>query len=248
MREFEGMSVVVTGAGAGIGSAAALMFARRGAKLVVNSMTAANCAAVAERIKALGGSAVAVPGDASDEDTVRRLFEAAPVPDVLVNCAGVVPQGDLFTTDMSDWDAAFGTNVKSVFLCSREAVARMLGRGGAIVNVASVAGVKGVKNRALYSATKGAVIALTKSLAAEHVGDGIRINAVSPGTVISPSLRARIDQADDPQAEMAMFVSRQPMGRLGEPDEIAEAILFLANPGNGFMTGQNLVCDGGISM
>ena len=148
---------------------------------------------------------------------------------------------------MSVWDEAFDTNVKSVFLTCREAVRRMRGRGGAIVNVASVAGFKGIRNRALYAATKGAVIALTRSMAAEYVAEGIRVNAVSPGTVLSPSLQARIDTAADPAEEKRMFERRQPIGRLGTPEEIAEAILFLADPANSYMTGENLVCDGGAT-
>ena len=248
MDEFSKKTIIVTGAGAGIGRAAALAFARRGAERLIVNSRGAHCEETAAAVRALNVQCTAVPGDIGQAETVERLFaEAHGRVDVLVNCAGVVPQGDLLTTDMSAWDAAFDTNVKAVFLTCREAVRLMRGRGGAIVNVASVAGFKGIKNRALYSATKGAVIALTKSMAAEYVGDGIRINAVSPGTVLSPSLQARIDLAEDPAAEKNMFESRQPIGRLGTPEEIAEVILFLASPANSYMTGENLVCDGGAT-
>lgn len=245
---FQGKTVIVTGSGGGIGRAAALAFAREGAACVVVNSRSTQCESVAAEINALGCKGIAVCGDVGLEDTILRLFEAAGQVDVLVNCAGVVPQGDLFSTDMQTWDSSFDTNVKSVFMACREAVAQMRGRGGAIVNVASVAGFKGIKNRALYSATKGAVIALTKSLAAEYVTEGIRINAISPGTVLSPSLQARIDTAADPAAEKRMFESRQPMGRLGTPEEIAAAILFLADPDNSYMSGANLVCDGGATV
>lgn len=247
MGEFEGKTIVVTGAGAGIGRATALAFARRGAQRVIVNARGPRCVEVRREIEALGCACAAVQGDIGAEETVARLFQAAGDVDVLVNCAGVVPQGDLLTTDMAEWDAAFNTNVKSVFLTCREAVRRMHGRGGAIVNVASVAGFKGIRNRALYAATKGAVIALTKSMAAEYVAEGIRINSVSPGTVLSPSLQARIDAAEDPAAEKRMFERRQPIGRLGTPEEIAEAILFLASSSNSYMTGENLVCDGGAT-
>lgn len=247
MQEFIGKTVVVTGAGAGIGRATSIEFARRGAKCVIINARSESCLGVRDAILALGCEAVAVPGDIGREETVRALFVTAENVDVLVNCAGVVSQGDVLNTDLNEWDAAFATNVKSVFLTCREAVRRMRGKGGAIVNVASVAGFKGIRNRALYAATKGAVIALTKSMAAEYVSEGIRVNAVSPGTVLSPSLQARIDMAADPVAEKRMFESRQPIGRLGTPEEIAEAILFMASPRNTYMTGENLICDGGAT-
>lgn len=247
MQEFSQKTIIVTGAGAGIGRAVALAFARRGADRIIVNSQSSRCEAVCREIEALGCEAYAVCGDIGSPETVRRLFEVAGSVDVLVNCAGVVPQGDLLAADLTQWDACFNTNVKSVFMTCTEAVRSMRGRGGAIVNVASVAGFKGIKNRALYSATKGAVIALTKSMAAEYVAEGIRINAVSPGTVLSPSLQARIDSAADPEEEKHMFESRQPIGRLGTPEEIAEAILFLASPRNSYMTGENLVCDGGAT-
>lgn len=247
MGDFSGKTVVVTGAGAGIGRAAALAFARRGAERVIVNGRSARVEDAARQIAGLGVQCAAVVGDIGKEETVERLFAAAENVDILVNCAGIVPQGDLLSTDMSVWDEAFDTNVKSVFLTCREAVRRMRGRGGAIVNVASVAGFKGIRNRALYAATKGAVIALTRSMAAEYVAEGIRVNAVSPGTVLSPSLQARIDTAADPAEEKRMFERRQPIGRLGTPEEIAEAILFLADPANSYMTGENLVCDGGAT-
>lgn len=247
MGDFSGKTVVVTGAGAGIGRAAALAFAQRGAERVIVNGRSARVEDAARQIAALGVQCAAVVGDIGKEETVERLFAAAENVDILVNCAGIVPQGDLLSTDMSVWDEAFDTNVKSVFLTCREAVRRMRGRGGAIVNVASVAGFKGIRNRALYAATKGAVIALTRSMAAEYVAEGIRVNAVSPGTVLSPSLQARIDTAADPAEEKRMFERRQPIGRLGTPEEIAEAILFLADPANSYMTGENLVCDGGAT-
>lgn len=247
MPDFSGKTVIITGAGAGIGKAAAVSFAAQGAKLVVVNSKSDTCSITAREIERLGCTAKAIRGDASNPLIVSALFDAAEEADILVNCAGVVPQGNVETTDLEEWDEVWNTNVKSVFLNSREFLNRRK-RNGVIVNVASVAGFKGIKNRALYSATKGAVIALTKSMAVEYVADGWRINAISPGTVYSPSLQHRIEAAANPSAEKQMFESRQPMGRLGTPEEIAQAILFLASPNNTYMTGVNLVCDGGATV
>ena len=247
MREFEGKTVIVTGGGAGIGRASAVGFAKRGAKHVVVNARGASCEDAKREIEALGCKCTAVQGDIGREETIEALFRAAEDVDILVTSAGYVPAGDVLNTDMADWDIAFDTNVKSVFLCCREAVRRMKGRGGAIVNVASLAGLHGVKNRTLYATTKGAVLAMTKSLALEYLRDGIRVNAVCPGTVLSPSVQRRIDNSEDPEAMMRMFVARQPGGRLGTPEEIAEAVLFMASPANTFTTGEFLVCDGGAN-
>lgn len=247
MCDFAGKTIIVTGAGAGIGRASAIAFARRGAKRIIINSASRSCEDTVIEIRKLGADCISVIGDIGKKETVDRLFAGIDSLDVLVNCAGIVPQGDLLSTDLEQWDVAFDTNVKSIFMTCRAAVSLMQKSGGAIVNVASVAGFKGIKNRALYSATKGAVIALTKSMAVEYVQNGIRINSVSPGTVLSPSLQARIDTAVDPIKEKRMFDARQPIGRLGTPEEIAEAILFLASPANSYMVGENLVCDGGAT-
>ena len=251
MFDFSNMTVIVTGSGAGMGREAAKLFAKYGANVVVNS-TSATCEDARAEIEAAGGSVMAVCADVGTmtgcetiiDETVKRFGRI----DVLVNAAGIVVDGSVETADLNDWDRSMDTNVKSVFMLSRFAMPYLRETKGAIVNVASVVAIKGVKNRAIYSATKGAMIALSQSMAAEYVGEGIRINCVSPGTVLSPSLQGRIDRTDDPQAALAGFVSRQPMGRLGTSDEVAKAIVFAAGQGIGFMSGTNIVVDGGMTI
>lgn len=251
MFDFKDMTVIVTGSGAGMGREAAKLFARLGANVVVNSLSA-SAQGTCDEIIAAGGSALFVQADVSREEDCRRLIAAAAERfgriDVLVNAAGVVADGSVETANMDDWDRCMNTNVKSVFMLSRFAMPYLRETKGSIVNVASVVAIKGVKNRAIYSATKGAMIALSQSMAAEYVAEGIRINCVSPGTVLSPSLQGRIDRTDDPQAALANFVARQPLGRLGESEEVAKAIVFAAGQGIGFMTGANIVVDGGMTI
>ena len=251
MFDFKDMTVIVTGSGAGMGREAAKLFAQMGANVVVNSLSQ-SAKGTCEEIVAEGGSALFVQADVSQEEDCRRLIAEAAERfgriDVLVNAAGVVADGSVETANMDDWDRCMNTNVKSVFMLSRFAMPYLRETKGSIVNVASVVAIKGVKNRAIYSATKGAMIALSQSMAAEYVAEGIRINCVSPGTVLSPSLQGRIDKTDDPQAALANFVARQPLGRLGESAEVAKAIVFAAGQGIGFMTGANIVVDGGMTI
>lgn len=250
--EFAGKRIILTGAGAGIGEAAAFEFAEKGAAVVVNARTE-SCEQVAAAIQAAGGRAIACPGDVSQPEAADRLFQLAQENfggvDVLVNVAGIVPAGDVTQATVEQCDEVMRVNVRSVMLTCQRAISLFRAQGGGvIVNVASVAATKGVRNRALYSASKGAVLALTKAMAMDHIQENIRINAVSPGTVLSPSLKRRIESAQDVQAEYKMYESRQPIGRLGTPEEIAQAILFLASDRNSFMTGTNLVVDGGATL
>jgi len=251
MFDFSNMTVIVTGSGAGMGREAAKLFAQYGANVVVNSLSA-SCEDTRAEIEAAGGSVMAVQADVGTMEGCRKIIEETAEKlgriDVLVNAAGMVVDGSVETANIDDWDRSMDVNVKSVFLLSRMAMPYLRETKGSIVNVASVAALKGLKNRAIYSATKGAMIALSQSMAAEYVGEGIRINCVSPGTVLSPSLQGRIDRTDDPEQAMKNFVSRQPLGRLGTSDEVAKAIVFAAAQGIGFMTGANIVVDGGMTI
>jgi len=243
---------VITGASVGIGQSTAELFAREGARVVVNSQSVRG-AAVADQIAKNGGSAAFVQGDVTQPDDAQRIIDATVQQfgrlDVLVNNAGIVLPGTVDTTSVEDWDRTIAVNVRGVYLMSKAAVQQMLQQGsGAIVHNSSIAGVKGLKDRAAYCASKGAVVALTKAMAIDYVDKNIRVNCVNPGTTLTPSLQDRIDAFDDPVAAKKMFISRQPMGRLGEPDEIAAGILYLASDEASFVTGAVLNIDGGLTV
>lgn len=247
---FENKTVIITGSGAGIGRSAAVAFAKAGANVVTNSISGNR--SVCDEILAEGGNAIYVQADVSTAAGVEKLFAEAVAAygkiDVVVNAAGIVPEGNVETCDEDEWDRVMRINVKSVYLMAHHAIPHLRKTKGCMVNITSTVAVKGVANRASYSASKGAVLSLSRSMAIEYAGEGIRINCVCPGTVVSPSFMQRVNNAADPEVAMKNFVSRQPMGRLGEPDEIARAILFAADPNVGFMTGANIVVDGAMTV
>ncbi|PWM32509.1 MAG: oxidoreductase [Clostridiales bacterium] len=249
--DFSGKTVIVTGAGAGMGRAAALGFARLGASLVVNSISD-SAAKVCADLVAQGVPAIFVKADVSEKEGAKKLIETAVKTfggiDVLVNAAGIVANGSVEDCDEETWDKSMKVNVKSVYLTSRLAMPYLRQRKGVIVNITSTVAIKGVINRAAYSATKGAILSLSRSMAAEYIGEGVRVNCVCPGTVESDSFKRRVAASPDPEQAMKDFVARQPMGRLGRPEELAEAILFAASPDVTFMTGANIVVDGGMTI
>lgn len=250
---FQGKVVLVTGAGVGIGRATAIAFAREGADVVVNSLTPANGEATAGLAKAAGARTIYVQGDVSRagdaERMVRETVRAFGRLDVLVNNAGTVLPGRVDNTSEDDWDRTMAVNLKGPFLVSKSAIAEMRKTGGGvIVNTSSVVAIKGVKDRAAYTASKGGLWALTKAMAADYLPDKIRVNCVCPGTIETPSLQRRIQAFTDPVKARADFIARQPMGRLGRDDEIAAAILFAASDETGFMNGATITIDGGMSM
>lgn len=249
---FKDKCVIVTGAGAGIGRAAALKFAQEGAKVVCNSNNE-TAQATAQMILQHGGDALFVMGDISVEEDVRRVVEQTMQTygriDVLVNNAGIVFAGTLENTAKEAFEKTMDVNVIGTFMMSQCAVEHMLRQGGGvIVNTASVAGIKGHVNRLAYAASKGAVIAMTKSMALELCRQNIRVNCVCPGTTLTPSLKERIEATEDPPATLREFSNRQPLGRLGMPEEIAEAILFAACDDAAYMTGASIIIDGGMTM
>ncbi|MCI5957097.1 MAG: SDR family oxidoreductase, partial [Clostridiales bacterium] len=229
MYRFKDKTVIVTGSGAGMGREAAMLFAAEGANVVVNSLSC-SAQATCDEIIRLGGNALFVQGDVGNaafcECLIAATVERFGGIDVLVNAAGIVVDGSVETARLEDWDRSMDCNVKSVFLLCRFAMPYLRLTKGSIVNVASTVALKGVANRAIYSATKGAMVALSQSMAAEYVAEGIRVNCVSPGTVYSPSFQQRVDTAPDPQKALASFIQRQPMGRLGTAQEVARAIVF----------------------
>ena len=238
-----GKRAVITAAAHGIGRASAIAFAREGARVVATDIDEAGLASLAKEEPRL----VTARLDVRDDGAVARLAAAEPAIDVLFNCAGYVHGGTVLDCTDADWDLAFDLNVRSMFRTIRAWLPGMLERGkGSIVNMASAASsVKGAANRFVYGTTKAAVIGLTKSIAADYVGRGIRCNAICPATVDTPSLRQRIASAGDPEAAHRAFLARQPMGRFATAEEIAALVLYLASDESGFTTGIAHVIDGG---
>ena len=244
---------LVTGAGAGIGKASALLLAKEGAKVAVADSDVAAAEETTEMIRKAGRDAISLKGDVSVEADCAGMVEATTAQwgrlDILCNIAGVVLGGILDKTTDREWNASMDVNLRSIYLCSKHAIPLMKrSGGGSIVNMASVAGLMGVKNRAAYSASKGGVIALTKSMAIDYVEDGIRVNSICPGTVDSPSLKKRLEALPDPAAARRDFTARQPMKRFGRPEEIAYAVLFLSSDESSFITGTEIIVDGGMSL
>ncbi|MDR1535802.1 MAG: glucose 1-dehydrogenase [Planctomycetota bacterium] len=251
--DFTGKAVLVTGAGAGIGRAAAVLFGKAGAKVAINTLDTGRGEKTLDLVKRAGApQAVFIQGDVSLKADAERMISAAVEAfgklDVLINNAGIVIPGTALDTTEADLERTLAVNVKGLFILSQLAIRQMLRQGGGvIVNNGSSAALKGVANRAAYSASKGAVLALTRAMAADHRRDNIRINCVCPGTTLTPSLEARISALPDPKAAMAEFENRQPIGRLGTPEEIAGAMLFAAWDGNSFMNGAIISVDGGMT-
>jgi len=238
-----GKRAVITAAAHGIGRASAIAFAREGARVDATDIDEAGLAALAKEEPRV----VTHRLDVRDDGAVARLAAAEPAIDVLFNCAGYVHGGTVLDCTDADWDLAFDLNVRSMFRTIRAWLPGMLERGkGSIVNMASAASsVKGAPNRFVYGTTKAAVIGLTKSVAVDFIGRGIRCNAICPATVDTPSLRQRIASAGDPDAAHRAFLARQPMGRFATAEEIAALVLFLASDESGFTTGIAHVIDGG---
>jgi 2-keto-3-deoxy-L-fuconate dehydrogenase len=239
----EGKTAVITSAAQGIGRATALMMAAEGASVWATDINE-------ELLKALGkehGSIKTRVLNVLNQDDVDSAAKAIGTPDILFNCSGFVHGGTIMEVNDKDWDFAFDLNVRAHYRMMRAFTPGWLERGkGVVVNMASLASsIKGVPNRFLYGATKAAVIGMTKAYAADYVSKGIRVNAVCPGTVETPSLYDRMRQQGDFEKAKAAFIARQPMGRLAQPEEIAAMVVYLASDESAFVTGQTFVIDGG---
>lgn len=241
MNDFEGLVALVTGGGSGIGAAAASLLRERGARV----------AALDLDVDGVPGGCLALAADVSDDASVRaavaRVVDELGGLDVLVNNAGVGAAGDVAANDEDEWRRVLDVNVIGAARVARAALPHL--RRSAhpcIVNTSSIVALVGVPNRALYSASKGALLSLTLAMAADHVREGIRVNAVVPGTTDTPWVARLLAAADDPERERAALEARQPIGRLVTPAEVADAIAYLASPRSGSTTGVVLGVDGGM--
>jgi 2-keto-3-deoxy-L-fuconate dehydrogenase len=246
--DFEGLAAVVTGGASGIGAATAALLAARGARVAVLDRAIPESAGKPDD----SGSWLALTADVTDDASVRAAVEAAAEAfggiDVLVNNAGIGAIGTVEDNDDALWRTVFDVNLFGMVRVSRAALPHLRRSGhAAIVNTCSIAAVAGLPQRALYSATKGAVLSLTLAMAADHVAEGIRVNCVNPGTADTPWVGRLLDASPDPAKERAALEARQPLGRLVSADEVAHAIAYLASPLSGSTTGTALAVDGGMS-
>lgn len=238
MSEFDGLVAVVTGGGSGIGAAVARELADRGARVAVLDLRPSD---------AYMGVVCDIGDDASVRAAIERVAAELGGIDVLVNNAGIGAAGAIDANDEAEWHRVWDINVVGIMRVSRAALPWLRrSRAAAIVNTSSIAATTGLPQRALYSASKGAVLALTRAMAADHLPDGIRVNAVNPGTADTPWVARLLDAATDPDHERSQLEARQPHGRLVAPEEVAHAVAYLASPRAGSTTGVGLAVDGGM--
>ncbi|MFX1304234.1 MAG: SDR family NAD(P)-dependent oxidoreductase [Promethearchaeota archaeon] len=241
---------IITGAGAGIGEATAILFAKEGAKVCCNSLSD-SAKNVVEKIKSIGGDAIFVQADVSVEEEAKKIIEKTinnyHKIDILFNNAGIVLGGAIDSISTQDWDKTMAINVRGIYLVTKYAIPYLRKTQGVIINNSSSVAFKGVKDRAAYTASKGAVLSMTRAMAMDYLEDKIRVNAICPGTTDTPSLAERIkSRGGDYEEVRQQYIIRQRLKRLGKPEEIAEGVLFLAL--NEFCTGISLLIDGGMTM
>lgn len=251
MLDFSNKVAAVTGAGLGIGRATALAFAAYGAKVAVIDLSENDADAVVKEITSAGGEAIALKADVSNENQVIELMQTIENKwarlDVLVNNAGIYLQKNAESTTLKEWNRVIDVNLTGAFLCSREAVRLMKkAQGGVIVNVASEAGLVGIKGQVVYNVSKFGMIGLTKSMAVDEA-PLIRVNCMCPGTTFTPLVESALNRSSDPDTMLKAWGSCRPMNRLGKPEEIAWGILFLASGQLGYSTGSVLSVDGGYT-
>ncbi|MDE0812560.1 MAG: SDR family oxidoreductase [Alphaproteobacteria bacterium] len=240
-----GKTALISAAAQGIGRACALAYAREGAIVLATDINQAGLETLRDEAKISIRTL-----DVTDPDTIVAAAADIGAVDVLLNIAGFVPQGDILECSEADWDFAFNINAKGMFRMTKAFLPAMIANGGgSIINMSSVASsVSGLPKRVAYGASKAAVIGLTKAVAADHIRQGIRCNAICPGTIQSPSLDDRINTFDDPVQARKDFIARQPLGRLGTAEEIAEGAVYLGSDAAKYTTGTTMIIDGGLSI
>jgi len=250
MRQLEGKCAIITGGASGIGRATARLFAEQGAAVVIADINTADGQNLAEELHAIGGKAIFVHCDVTDGGDCQRTVQAAVEYfgrlDILFNNAGVIRRSDVVETSEGDWDLVMAVNAKSVFLMSKFAVPVMAAAGGGvIINSGSGWGLKGGAKAVSYCASKAAVVNMTRAMAIDHGSQNIRVNCVCPGDTDTPMLRGEALQLGQDQAMFMSEAAERPLGRYGEPLDVAQAVLFLASEAASYITGAALVVDGG---
>jgi 2-keto-3-deoxy-L-fuconate dehydrogenase len=244
MIDLKGKTALLTASGQGIGKATAIAFAKAGAYVIatdINNESLLELNGIVDETHVL---------DVTNHEAIKSLVHSVRAPDILFNCAGVVHNGTILEASDDEWDFAFNLNSKSMYHMIKEIIPIMINKGGgSIVNIASVSSsTKAIPNRFIYTASKAAVLGITKSIAADYINYGIRCNAICPGTIQSPSLEERLKDMGDYEEARKQFVARQPMGRFGEAEEVASLAVYLGSDASAFTTGQFHIIDGGICM
>ncbi len=247
-----GKVAIITGAGAGIGRATALLFAKEGAKVVVADRDPEAGTETVSLIEESGGAAISVQVDVSKAADVRKMVETTVKRygklDILINNAGIYAEADVVEATEEEWDRILDVNLKGVFLCSKYSIPEMIkGGGGSIVNIGSEAGIVGIQNQVAYNVSKSGVIALTKSMALDFALHNIRVNCLCPGRTLTPLVEKVIAEAQDPESTRRALEEDRPLKRMGRPEEIAAGILFLASDESPYATGAILSIDGGYT-
>ena len=245
-KRLEGKKIVVTAAGQGIGKATAIAFYKEGAHVIATDLNEKTLADLNNEYPEINVQNL----DSTDNNAILEFTKSLDRVDVLLNAVGFVHHGTILECEENDWDFSSNVNIKSMYFMCKAIIPLMIKQnGGSIINISSCASsFKGFPNRFVYGTTKGAVIGLTKAIAADFVKQNIRCNSIAPGTVYSPSWQDRVNQSPDPVQAKKDFIARQPMGRLGTAEEIAAVAVYLASDDATFTTGTTISVDGGISI
>ncbi|MDQ2744391.1 MAG: SDR family oxidoreductase [Chloroflexota bacterium] len=249
-RPYEGKSAIVTGAASGIGRAIAFAFAREGAAVALVDLDEAGARNGVDEIVATDGRAIAVGADVTRAVDCRRAVELTLAQfgslDILINSAGIIRRASVLETDEAEWDRVMEVNLKSAFLLSKETIPHLIAAGGgAIVNIGSGWGLVGGPRAAAYCASKGAVIQLTRAMAIDHGPQNIRVNCICPGDIDTPMLRSEAEQLGESEERFLLEAAERPLRRIGKPEDVADAALYLTGDTAAFVTGTTLVVDGG---